>query len=892
MIQETTAWHALPRSEVLSRLHSKTFGLTSQGVGERRRQWGWNVLPKKKPFSLVGLFLKQFTSVLMVILVIASVISFFLGDYLDAYVILAAVGLNVLVGFIQEFRAQRSLEKLQEVVSYYVTVLRDGNDVRLESKDLVPGDIVRLRAGKRIPADIRILEAHDVQVNEAPLTGESTPVKKGTQTLKPNIPVMDQANMLFAGTAVLTGTVWGIVVRTGVQTELGQIASLVQATPERETPLQKRLASFGRRLALLIVLLSLGIFLLGRALGYGVQEMFTTAVAITVSAIPEGLVVAITVVLAIGMQRILKQNALVRQLASAETLGSTTVICTDKTGTLTKAEMQVVKIVTYHHDLNFSAAQFRDGTDHASRSYFLALKIGLLASDAYVQNPKDALDEWVSVGNTTERALVQAAIVAGIDQEKTRYDQPRLEEIPFDSSRKYMVTVHQDKNGKRVLYAKGAPEVLLHKAGSVDLDGRKQSLDEKTKRRFEEQYRTLSRQGLRILAVGYKSVPSNYVLGGDQAFFDELTFVGFLCIKDPLRKGTTETIQEAKAAGIRTVMVTGDHRFTAQAIAKELGMPSGDENIIEGEEFSRLPPAKINERVKQVSVFARVSPHDKLAIVDAFQQQGEVVAMTGDGINDAPALQMADIGIALGSGTDVAKETADMVIMDNQFGTIVAAVREGRILFENIKRIVLYLLSNSFTEMIVITAAVILGFPLPLAASQILWVNIINDGFPSVALTLEPGERDVMQPASKQKRRVIVDAPMRILIIVISGVSGVGILLLFYFRYIATNNLDYARTVAFAALGMMSLFYVFSCRSLKYPLWKQNFFRNPWLLVAVLAGIVLQLLAVYAPSLQVIFHTQPIHLLDWLRVVIFSLSVVALIEIVKFVFTKVKNNNP
>lgn len=880
----------------MRKLDANRDGLKVEEAERRRKIYSSNELPERKPFSLTFLLIRQFRNPLIYILLAASFVSFILKDFLDAYVILAAVGVNVIVGFFQEFRAQKALARLKKIVTFYTTVKRDGQEKQISNQELVPGDAVLLQAGNKVPADVRLIEVSNLSINEASLTGESWPVQKTNKILPSAVILAERKNMAYMGTTVVTGTAEAVVVATGEETEFGKIAASIKEIQEEPTPLQKKLTAFSKTLGIIILSICFGIFLIGIMLGYDLEQMLTTAVAIAVAAIPEGLVVTVTVILAIGMQRILKQKALIRRLVAAETLGSTTVICTDKTGTLTEGEMHVVKIITHSHQIETAYHDFSQIEKDLSKSYFLALKIGLLASDAYIENPEEALEHRrVIAGNPTDKALVLAASLANFDQRMMSRENPRLEEIPFDSAQKFMATLHDDRKGDKKIYYKGAPEIILGNSSKIDLDGKIENLTHEMRAKLDNEYRKLSREGLRILALGFKEAGKDYKdLKMDSNILKNIIFVGFVCIKDTLRPEAKSTIQICKEAGIHTVILTGDHRLTAKAIAQELGLPSEDKNIIEGEKFEKLDQKALTERIRDISVYARVNPQDKLRIIDAWQAQGEVVAMTGDGINDAPALKSANIGVALGSGTDVAKETADIVLLDNNFKTIVSAVQEGRIIFDNIKRVVLYLISNSFSEMIIITVGLIIGglfikdFPLPLLASQILWVNLIDDGFPGVAMTMEPGEQAVMREKPTGKNAPILDKQMKILIALISIISAIGILILFSFYWLNSHDADKARTIAFTTLGFTSLIYVFSCRSLRYPIWKKNMFENKYLILAVVNGFILQIAAVYFPPLQEIFRTKPLGFVDWLYILLVCLVIVGAIEVTKWYFIRLR----
>jgi len=868
-------------------------GLSDNEAKTRLKRHGLNKLPEEKKTPWLFLFLNQFKNSLVYILLGAAIISLVIQEFTDMYVILAAVIVNVIVGFIQEYKATQAMEKLKKVITYFARVKRNGKEREVKTEELVPGDIVLLKAGDKVPADGRLILSKDLEINEASLTGESIPVKKNADPLKEDLVVAEQKNMVFLGTVVVQGMGKLVVTTTGINTELGKIAILIKDTPEERTPFQKKLDRFSRWLGGITLGVSFLIFVIGMLEGVRFDQIFTTSVAIAVSAIPEGLVIAVTAILAVGMQRILKQNALVKKLVAAETLGSTTVICTDKTGTLTEGDMRVAKLVTLHHDL--SPAQHHGSTPQIKESMELVLmfKIGVLSNNAAIQNPQDEFSKWKMIGNPTEKSLLSVGARLDFYREDLEKEEPRLDEIPFDSEKKYMLTLHQQKN-KNVIYLKGAPEKVLKMSKRIQDGNLVKQMNFSLKRKFQKEFEEMSKTGLRILAFGYQPVDLG-VKNLDnpkqlKELSDQFIFLGFVGIKDPLRKETKETVDLCKKAGINIVIITGDHKLTAQAIAKELGLKSKAENILEGKDLAKLTHKELVKRVRDISVYARVTPKDKLQIVDAWQEKGEVVAMTGDGVNDAPALKTADIGIALGSGSDVAKEISDMVILDNNFKTIVAAVREGRIIFDNIKKVILYLLSNSFSEIILITGTIMINIffvkdlPLPLLASQILWINLVTDSFPGIALTLEPQEAEIMNDKPLGKSQTLFTKEMKILSALISSI--IGLVSLFSFLYFVENNWDImrAQTIIFSIIAVSTLLYVFSVRSLRHPIFSRRIFSNQYLIYAIMLGLAMQLVAVYFPPFQKIFKTVALHPHDWVIVAGASLILILIIEVAKYLF--------
>ncbi|MFA6909053.1 MAG: HAD-IC family P-type ATPase [Patescibacteria group bacterium] len=884
----THLWHTFSIEKTLSRLHARREGLNHEQVERRRRRYGFNELPHIRRISYLVVFANQFRSMLIGILMVAAVVSFMLGETVDAYVIAAAILFNVCIGFIQEFRAERALEKLQRIVTFTTVVRREEKELEVPVTELVPGDIVFLRAGNRVPADVRLLCVTQLEVEEASLTGESVPVKK-THEMVPNAVVLpERINCAFFGTTVVRGSGEGVVIETGARTEIGKIAEMIAQTPDEATPLQKRLSAFGRTMGFIVLGISFLLFLAGIIFDYPARQMFTTAVAVAVAAIPEGLAVVVTVILAIGMQRILRKGSIVRKLAAAETLGSTTVICTDKTGTLTEGEMKVTRVVTYEqtHE-SHGASRIEHSIGAASPDYVFAMSIGVIASDAVIQNPDEALDHWIIHGTPTEKAIIHAATQAGIRQRALINENKRIDYIPFDSEWKFMATLNESSAHKKV-FIKGAPEILLHASAFLEHKGTQSPMTPQLREMVREEFKRFSQEGLRMIAVGYRDVaPETPVIGERHKAVEGMTFVGLIGLKDPLRSDARATLDECRSAGIRPIMITGDHRYTAAAIAKELGMPHSEKHVIDGSEFEKMDQQAMHAAIQSASVFARITPRDKLRIVDALQERGEVVAMTGDGVNDAPALKSADIGIALGSGTDVAKETSDIVLLDNNVSTIVRAVREGRIIYQNIQRVILFLLSNSFSEILMIAVTLLIGgitgnpFPLPLLATQILWLNLLTEGVPTLALTLEKEEGDVMHMKPILRSASIMTKDIWILIIVVSIITGVIGLLLFMYLYTETGDALHARTVSFTALAVSSLMYVFSIRSLRLPLTRIPLFSNPLLLVSIIIGLGLHALAVYLPLFQRVFHTTALSFMDWILAFSVAAFIIVTLEITK-----------
>lgn len=803
-------------------------GLTDNKVGELLKIHGENSLPQAKKITVFSLYLSQLKNPLIYILILASFITFYLKDYLNSVVILAAVFSNSILGFIQEFKAKKSLEKLKILLSETSRVIRNGKTEKIDSKYLVPEDLVILSIGDKIPADGEILENTKLLVNESLLTGESLPIEKKV------------GDKIFGGTIIIAGRGVIKIEKTGENTEIGKIAFELQKDHEEKTPLQKKLDRLANSLAIIVLILSLLVFLIGLITNEDPYTIFTTSLAIAVSAIPEGLAISLTAILAVGMQRILKRKAVVRKLISAETLGSVTLIATDKTGTLTEGQMKITKT----HLLNEP----------------LAIKTAVLANNT--ETPIEiAIWGWVRSFD--------------IDADNLQENFKRDEEIPFSPENKFMAV----RSGEEI-FIKGAPEIILEKCSVDDIQ------KEKIKKLIDE-YTSL---GLHTIAIGHKSLvgagssrPSD--LSGN---LHGLSFLGLLGAEDPVRLSVKEAIQNCQKAGIKIVVVTGDYQKTAEFVLKKIGLPISDPEteIIDGRELEEISDEELSRRIKKIKLFARVSPHQKLKIVKAFQNNGEIVAVTGDGVNDALAIKEANIGIVVSSASDVAKDTADIVLLDSDFSTIVAAIEEGRGIFDNIKKVTLYLISDVFSEITIILTSLLLRFPLPLTAAQILWINIIGDGLPNLALTIEPKSRNLLNRPPRNPNESLLNTQMKSLILIISLVSGFFAVALFIFYFKTTGNLVLARTMAFTLHTVDSLIYVFAARAITKPIYKVNPFKNPSLLVAVAFGFLLQFIVVYTPTFNSLFNTVPISITGWLQIIGLSSLVIIAIEATKGIFSK------
>ncbi len=904
-------WYNLSFEEVLKKLKSDSEeGLYEKEVKERQKKFGLNGLPEEKPLSRLKIFLNQFRSPLIYILIIAGIITSILRDYKDAIIIFGAVFLNTIIGFFQENKTSKILSELKKIVKVKAYVIRGGNEKEVEQAELVPGDIILLKTGNKIPADGRLIESHNLKINEASLTGEWIPAEKKIDILSRITPLADRDNMVFMGCVVEDG--WGkaVVTETGNLTEIGKIAEMVKETEEEKTPYQKRITHLSKIIGVLIIFLSILIFTFGITVGRDLFEMFLTAVAVAVAAIPEGLPVAITVVLALGMRRILKKQGLVRKMIAAETLGSTSIICTDKTGTLTEAKMQVAGIYTNTKELFSDGQKYSEEIDTSTgsastlsgiewvdknglASHVSALRIATLCSEAFIENPAESLEKWIVRGRPTEKALLMAGIQAGLNKKELEKEYPEINRLSFDPAYKYSASLHKFSETENILYLLGAPEKILAMSKYLDIDSKEEILSkekiEKLKRKFEE----LAGRGERILATAYRKVSSAEYKVPNAKLEDlckDLTFVGLISLHDPLRKEVKEAIRICRQAGMRPIIVTGDHKLTAQAIAKELGLPSQEENTVEGSELEKLSDEEFQKRLKDIGIYARVEPRQKLRIVEAWQEKGEVVAMTGDGINDAPALKKADIGLALGSGTDVAKEASDLILLTDNFSIIVAAVEEGRQILDNIRKVITYLLSDSFTEVILIGTSVFAGLPLPILPAQILWVNLIEDSLPALGLAFEPKEKEIMRRLPEGPKTPLLTREMKTLIFAIGLLTD--LLLLGLFLYLLSKKLPLIeiRTIIFAGLAIDSLFYVFSCKNLRKNIWQINPFSNKILLISWFWGVGMLFIALYLPLFQNLLKTQPLNFFDWKLILGLGIVNLILIEATKWYFiTRSKN---
>ncbi len=827
-------FHDKTVKETLDLTATHEYGLTNDEATRRIQEYGPNELVKEKKDGPLKIFLRQFNDVLIYILIIATIASFMVGEKVDAYIILAILIFNAVFGFIQEFKAEKAIDLLKKLTTLKTKVIRDNQQIEIPSNQLVSGDIVVLESGDKVPADLRLIEANNLQTDESALTGESNPITKIINSLAKSTPLAERKNMLFSGTGIVRGNGKAVVVFTGMRTEIGKIADMVQKATKSETPLQKKLKEFGKFLGYITILISILVFIIGVIRGMDLIEIFLTAIALAVAAVPEGLPAIVTVCLALGVQRMVKRNALIRRLASIETLGCITVICSDKTGTMTKNEMTVTKGFTNHKFFNVTGKGYNDlgeFTDNENNNINPEKEFPQMLEVAASCN--NASEES---GDPTERALLFAALKGKAQIIK------RKGEIPFDSDTKFMATIHDNFD-----YYKGAPEVILEMCNNIILDGQKRRILPKDKERILEANQELASSALRVLAMAVK-------IGR------EMYFLGLMGMIDPPKEGVKESLTTCETAGIRPVMITGDHPTTAKAVANQIGMTG---TAITGSELEKLNDEELKEIVINHSIYARVTSSQKVRILKALQSRNEIVAMTGDGINDAPAIKSSDVGVAMSiKGTDIARDASDMVLTDDHFSSIVNAIEEGRIIYDNIKKFIRYLLGANLAEIGVILIAMLSGLPLPLLPLQILWINLMTDSWPALALGVDPPDKDVMKQKPRPANENIMH-DLKSFIIVVGLIGTLTTLGIFLWALNKEFSLDKARTLALTTLMIFEMFVVYSVKSPK-PF--THMLDNKWLNLAVAFSMGLQILVIYSP-LNKLFKLVPLTALEWLPMI-------------------------
>lgn len=896
-------WHSIEAIQVLKELNSDSHsGLPEEEVKRRLEKYGYNEIRREEKISPFNIFINQFKNILIIILLFAIVLSAIIGEIVDAAIIAVIVIFCAVLGFVQEYRAEKALEALKRMLSPTIIVLRDGEEKEVPSNELVPGDILLLKAGDKIPADARLIEAHSLKCDEAPLTGESTAVGKIVEVLPENIPVGDKKNMVFAGTTVIYGRGKAVVTSTGMNTEFGKIAEKAMEVKVEKTPLEKRTEEIGKWLGiialsicfLVVVISVVREFITGKIDLEFTITMVMFAVALAVAAVPEALAAIVTGALAIGMHQMAKNNALVRKMPAVETLGCTTVICSDKTGTLTKGEMTVRKIfvsgnmidvtgVGYSPKGEFKGSKIVDvKKDQALQTF---LKAGLLCNDADLYEKED---KWQIKGDPTEGALVVLAAKAGMNINEFRLENPRIEEIPFSSERKRMTTIHQMQDGKKLAFMKGAPEIVLDRCSYIMEDSELRKLTETDKVNILKINEEMAQNALRVLAVAYREVKeevySEESIESIESIENDFVFLGLAGMIDPPREEAIEAIKVCKQVGIKPIMITGDHKLTAVAIAKEMGLYKEDEIVLTGEDLEKMSDEEFEKIVDKVTVYARVSPLDKLKIVKAWKKKGEVVAMTGDGVNDAPALKHADIGIAMGiTGTEVTKESADMVLKDDNFATIVKAIERGRWIYDNIKKYLAYLLQCNITEVIVIGGVVLALGPefLPLLPAAILYMNLATDGLPALALGVSPPDPDIMKRPPRDPKESVFGWDVKSFILRAVLIECPFFYFLFFHEL---HDITHARTEIFFLFIIIELVVALNCRSLIYSIFKAP--PHKWLILALAWEIILITVLIQIPSVRDAFGIMKPSFSDLSIIIIFGLIVFVIIEVTKVILRR------
>lgn len=919
-IMEKKLWHAKSVEETLTDLNANENGLKTDEVEERRKTYGYNELIEKKRKTALQMFLGEFKDIFILLLLAATVLSAIIGNYesvpgqsiletyTDSITIFIIVVLVAVAGFIQEYRAEKAVEALRKMTAPKARVMRDGKETMIPAREVVPGDMLVLESGDTVPADARVFQAIELKSDEAVLTGESTPVNKVLDVVKPEATVGERKNMLFMATHTIYGRGKAIVTSIGMGTEFGRIAELVQAAEEEETPLQRKLDTFAKKIAYAVIVLAAIIFVLEFfAEGFSIKALidsFMISISLAISVVPEGLPAIVTITLALGAREFAKRNAIIRKLSSAESLGATTVICSDKTGTLTRGEMTVRriydgKIVDVTGVGYEPRGEFNVGNNSINplndTDLSMTLTIGSLCNNAKLDKDNGA---WHIIGDPTEGALIVAATKAGLDISELDKRYPRISEIPFTSEKKRMTTIHSTPNGDKIAFMKGAPEVVLERSTHIFENGKEKLLTDPKRRELLNINEKLASDALRVLGMAYKKLPSDLKEYQEKTVENDLVFVGLEGMIDPPREEVIEANKKCEQAGIKTVMITGDHRLTATAVANEIGMMKENSSVLTGAELDNMSDAEFQGKVENIAVYARVSPEHKMRIVEAWKKKGQIVAMTGDGVNDAPAIKSADVGISMGiTGTDVTREASDMVLTDDNFATIVGAVEEGRVIYENIRKYARFLISCNFDEVVVIgTFALLAGlagaggevlFPLPLLPAMLLWVNLVTDGLPAVALAMDPPEGDVMKRSPRKPSEGILHG-MGAFILTSFILQSAGTILLFALNYyifpthpwgwpngpiIEANRiltLDEARTTAFIQATLFELFVVWNCRSEKRSVFRmgRDALKNKWFVIAEIVSLVTTIAIPYIPITQSMFHLVPLTLLDLIQVIL------------------------
>jgi len=881
-------WYTKSIAGVFEDIRSSEGGLSSRDATLRLKEYGLNKLPEAKPDGIFYIFLHQFQSSLIYILLLAGAIVFAMGEFVDGFIILFVLVFNAVVGTIQEGKAQNTLLALKKYTETKTIVVRDDLEFIIADTDVVPGDIIVLQEGEKVPADARVILSNNLKADESTLSGESVPVNKIVEPIEREyLPTPEQKNIIFKGTNILSGSGRAVVVATGVNTEIGKIAKAMTAI-DAEVPLKKNVRYLSGIIVVVTIILNIVLFVAGLLSGKNIREMFVMLVSLSVSIIPEGLPVVLTLILATGVWRMSKRNALVKKLQAVEALGQAEVIAVDKTGTITKNEMVVQKVFVDNRTFEIGGIGYEPKGDvkmngdqvdplNHQELIFMAKNAALCAEAMVFFSKKEK--KWITRGDPTEAALLVMAQKIGFHKNILERESPSMAEFPFDYHLKYRASLRKTENRKFLIVA-GAPESILAISNKIWKNEKNQPLSESEKNKLTGIFEKMSEDGLRVVALGIDNNPDKDVSAEK---IEKITFVGFLGMKDALRPEVPDAMARALKAGVRIVMITGDHRITAKAIATEAGIYKEGDEIVTGEELDKMSDEYLAGKIKKVSVFARVSPEHKLRIIKAFKIAKKIIAMTGDGVNDAPSLVMADLGVAMGQiGTEVAKEASDIILLDDNFGTIISVIEEGRSIYKTIKKVILYLFSTSIGEVSVIAGALFLGYPLPILPAQIIWLNFVTDGFLDVSLAMEPSENNLLSDKFKKPNKYLVDFLMaqRMFFMALPMMIGT----LFVFKIFLGSDLIKAQTMALCVLAAIQWFNAWNCKSEDKSIFKTNPLSNKFLVGATAIVISLQLLAVYNPFLQKILHTVPLKGKDWLLIITVALSVVVVEEVRKLIY--------
>ncbi|MCL5795848.1 MAG: HAD-IC family P-type ATPase [Patescibacteria group bacterium] len=880
--------YALSVSAIFDQYKTSSLGLTSTKAKERQARYGLNQIAQKEKTNYLLHFLLQFTSPLVYILIIAAIISGILGHLTDTWLILVIVLFNALIGWIQEIKAEKSLQALKKIIALRTKVIRDNEEVELSAIDLVPGDIIVIEEGTRIPADSRLIEAKDLKIDESILTGESVPNYKTISPLPSSTPLADQTNMVFASTIAVGGRGRAVVVNIGKNTEIGEIGQEITALEEENSPLILKIKDLSKKILYYVLIVCLAFFVLGLIRGMNFFEMFLTSVAAAVAVIPEGLPAVITLTLTIGVHQLSKQSAIIRKLVAVEALGSVTVIATDKTGTLTLNQMTVEKMYLSNRIIDVSGKGYWPLGSFKEKGQIIKkddrqitnfLKIAILCNNASLIREDD---NWHILGDPTEGSLITLAAKFGIYKEDVQFKHLRLDEVPFSSEYHFMATLHSLTKNNFVA-VKGSIEKILHLSKYIQTKNGIILLNKTKKQEIIALAHTWAGQAYRIIACAYKKVSTktkNISINN----VNSLIFTGFCAIEDPPRLEAASAIKKSQLAGIRPIMVTGDHPATALAIAVKLGIAKPNSEVITGYNWQKLSKEQLKKKIEVTNVYARISPWQKLEIIDFLQKNGEIVGMTGDGVNDAPVLKKANIGIAMGiGGTDVAREASEMILVDNNFATLVNAITIGRTIFSNIRKAVFFLISTNIGEAMTLLFSLLIGLPLPLIAVQILWTNVITDSYGGLSLTMESADNNVMRQAPRPINEGILTKNITLRSVIIATIMAIITLSLFFFYIKSGASLEKSRSIAFATMSFLQIMNLFNARSFKKSIFHNSFFTNKYLLLAVLTSVVLTVATVSWPIFTKLFQTVPLDSLDWFRVISFSVLIIVVVEIEKII---------